>query len=60
MTILALIEPSSEARYDFSRMAGDSSFKIVFTALPRGSIPTVVWASSHVVFLRELARFDRG
>jgi uncharacterized protein (DUF58 family) len=59
MTILALIEPSSEDGCEFSRMAEDSSFKVVFTALPRGSIPTGVWVSSHVVFLRELAGFDR-
>ena len=59
MTVLALIEPGSENGGGLSRMAEDSSFKVVFTALPRGSIPTTVWVSSHVVFLRELAGFDR-
>lgn len=59
MRILAVIEPRQDDSRDISRLAEDPSFKVLFTASPRGSIPTAVWASSHVVFIRELPRFDR-
>jgi len=59
MRILAVIEPQEEGAHDISRLAEDPSFKVVFTSSPRGSIPTAVWASSHVVFIRELTELNR-
>jgi hypothetical protein len=60
MRILAVIEPLRDDARDISHLAGDSSFKVVFTSSLRGSIPTAVWASSHVVFIRELSELNPG
>ena len=32
----------------------DKVFKIIITSKPRGSFPSVLWRSSHVVFFEEL------
>jgi uncharacterized protein (DUF58 family) len=60
MRILAVVEPQKNDAHDISRLAEDPAFKVVFTSSPRGSIPTAVWASSHVVFIRELSEPNRG
>jgi len=54
LRILAVTEPLSALNPNLSSLAGDPSFKILFTPSPRGSIPTPVWASSHVVFIQDL------
>ena len=54
LKILALLEPTSEKSHSILTLAGDKTFKIVFSASQRGEIPTAVWKSSHVVFTREL------
>jgi len=35
-------------------MFSDKVYKIVITSKPRGSFPSAVWRSSHVVFFDEL------
>lgn len=32
----------------------EERFKVVFTSAPRGTIPTAVWRSAHVVYIEEL------
>jgi uncharacterized protein (DUF58 family) len=54
LKILALIEPTPSPSHPLLSLASDKAFKIVFSASPRGEIPTSVWNSSHVVFTREL------
>ena len=54
LSILALIEPTSENTQPLLTLAMDKAFKIIFSASHRGEIPTAVWNSSHVVFTREL------
>ena len=36
------------------QILSDKVFKIIITAKPRGSFPSVIWRSSHVVFFDEL------
>jgi uncharacterized protein (DUF58 family) len=54
LRILALVEPLPFVAPGISPWAEDSAFKILFTTLPRGSVPSHIWASSHAVFIREL------
>ena len=54
LKILALVEPILCETSGDSAWAEDSAFKILFTALPRGSIPSHIWSASHVIFVREL------
>jgi len=54
LKLLALIEPVSGKTHSLTELAKDTAFKILFTSHPRGAIPTSVWNSSHVVFMREL------
>jgi len=54
LKILAVIQPKSGTATNLLHLASEASFKIVFTACPRGRIPTSVWNSAHVVFWREL------
>ena len=54
LRLLALIEPVSGKTHSLSELARDTAFKILFTSQQRGAIPTSVWNSSHVVFMREL------
>ncbi len=54
LKLLALVEPSSQKVQPISELASDTAFKILFTASRPGEIPTKVWSSSHVVFIREL------
>jgi hypothetical protein len=56
LKVLALVEPSPEGIHFLSSLSSESAFKIIFTARPRGVLPTSVWHSAHVVFLRELGR----
>lgn len=58
-TALALLEmrpgPSRLVeRVDALSASEKDSFKIVFTLRGRGTLPTPLWQSSHVVFIREL------
>ena len=53
---LALLEPSPEGIHFLTTLSGESAFKIIFTARPRGVLPTSVWNSAHVVFIRELGQ----
>jgi len=32
----------------------DKVFKIILTSKPRGSFPSAIWRSSHVIFFEEL------
>jgi hypothetical protein len=34
-------------------------FKLIVTAQPKGSIPASVWRSSYVIFVDELAHWQR-
>lgn len=54
LRLLALIEPVSGKTHSLSDLVRDGAFKILFTGNPRGAIPTFIWNSSHVVFMREL------
>lgn len=54
LRILATIEPGNEGEYFPDQLISEESFKIIFTARARGVIPTPVWNSAHVVFIREL------
>jgi uncharacterized protein (DUF58 family) len=54
LRILALVEPLPVVTPGVTPWAEDPAFKILFTTLPRGSVPSHIWASSHAVFLREL------
>jgi uncharacterized protein (DUF58 family) len=39
---------------ELRRILSDKVFKIILTSMPRGSFPSTVWRSSHVVFFDEL------
>ncbi|MFN8005601.1 MAG: DUF58 domain-containing protein [Terriglobia bacterium] len=54
LKILAMIEPSQHSADSLSALARDKAFNIIFSASPRGDIPTTVWNTSHVIFIREL------
>jgi uncharacterized protein (DUF58 family) len=47
---LALIAPQSSG-WTLEDMEASDSYNIIFTARPRGSIPTNFWASSYFVFM---------
>ncbi len=51
---LALVEPA-EAVSVLQRLPMSDDYNIVFTAQPRGSIPTALWASSYFVFMEASA-----
>ena len=56
---LAVIEPArdeTEKQSDLlTRLAGRShGFNIIFTARPRGSVPTSLWGSSYLIFMDSL------
>ena len=52
---LAAVEPSAERPLEPPAFAGvDNVFRIVFTAAPRGSIPTTVWSRSYFIFFDTL------
>jgi uncharacterized protein (DUF58 family) len=53
LKVLAVIEPLVGEVQPISELASDLAFKILFTSHPRGAIPTLVWHSSHVIFIRE-------
>lgn len=54
LKILALIEPRPVVTPELTPWVEDPAFKILFTTLPRGSVPSHIWTSSHAVFIREL------
>jgi uncharacterized protein (DUF58 family) len=54
LKILATIEPGDAGENLPSQLIFEDSFKIIFTARSRGVLPTPVWNSAHVVFIREL------
>jgi uncharacterized protein (DUF58 family) len=41
-------------RQDIDQILSDKVFKIIITSKPRGSFPSAIWRSSHVVFFDEL------
>jgi hypothetical protein len=47
---LALIAPQS-SEWKLEGMEASDSYNIIFTARPRGSIPTNFWASSYFIFM---------
>ncbi len=55
LRILATIEPGRNGENFPDQLILEESFKIIFTARSRGVIPTPIWNSAHVVFIRELA-----
>jgi uncharacterized protein (DUF58 family) len=54
LKILAVVEPERVGGISLAALADENSFKVLFTAQGRGAIPTSVWNTSHVVFMREL------
>jgi uncharacterized protein DUF58 len=54
LKILAVIQPRRLAATDLQTLASEASFKIVFTGLGRGQVPTAIWSSAHIVFWREM------
>jgi uncharacterized protein (DUF58 family) len=53
LTLLALIQPGDPARLKLTDLLNERAFKILFTPVVRGEIPTALWSSSHAVFYRE-------
>ena len=53
LKVLAVIEPLVGKVQPISELAADLAFKVLFTSHQRGAIPTAVWYSSHVIFIRE-------
>jgi uncharacterized protein (DUF58 family) len=53
---LAFVEPQQADDTELLRQlsADATTFKIVLTARPRGSIPTSLWTSSYIVFMQSL------
>jgi uncharacterized protein (DUF58 family) len=54
LKLLAVIEPGVEGKDFLGQVAAEGHFKILFTPRARGGIPTPIWSSAHVVFIREL------
>jgi uncharacterized protein (DUF58 family) len=55
---LALAQPLSDEpqRVELAELAADPDlFKVIVTSQPRGSIPDILWHSSYVIFLEDLA-----
>jgi hypothetical protein len=55
---LAVAQPLNEdpQRVELTDLAADPDlFKIIVTSQPRGSIPDILWHSSYVIFLEDLA-----
>jgi uncharacterized protein (DUF58 family) len=46
--------PGIEDNQESRQILSDKVFKIIITSKPRGSFPSTVWRSSHVVFFDEL------
>jgi uncharacterized protein (DUF58 family) len=45
---------SADGRQEIEQLLSDKVFKIIITAQPRGSFPSAIWRSSHVIFFDEL------
>ena len=39
---------------DLQKVLSDKVFKVIITSKPRGSFPSAIWRSSHVVYFDEL------
>jgi uncharacterized protein (DUF58 family) len=55
---LALAKPLNDdlQRVELSELAADPDlFKVIVTSQPRGSIPDILWHTSYVIFLEDLA-----
>jgi uncharacterized protein (DUF58 family) len=55
---LALAKPLHDdpQRVELAELAADPDlFKVIVTSQPRGSIPDILWHSSYVIFLEDLA-----
>jgi uncharacterized protein (DUF58 family) len=55
---LALAKPLTDdlQRVELSELAADPDlFKVIVTSQPRGSIPDILWHTSYVIFLEDLA-----
>jgi len=58
---LAEVEPSYEEPLSPEAMGSDDNvFRIVCTALPRGSVPTMLWSRSYYVFFDTLRPLDES
>ncbi|MBI3934014.1 MAG: DUF58 domain-containing protein [Acidobacteria bacterium] len=58
---LAEVEPSSEEPLSPLEMGSEENvFRIVCTALPRGSVPTPLWSRSYYVFFDALRPLDES
>jgi uncharacterized protein (DUF58 family) len=45
---------AADGRQEIEQILSDKVFKIIITGQPRGSFPSAIWRSSHVVFFDEL------
>lgn len=50
---LALAEPSQHGESELDRLQVSDDYNVIFTARPRGSIPTSLWACSYFIFMNE-------
>ncbi|HEU5450568.1 MAG TPA: DUF58 domain-containing protein [Terriglobales bacterium] len=50
---LALAEPSQQGESELDRLRVSDDYNVIFTARPRGSIPTSLWACSYFIFMNE-------
>lgn len=46
--------PCIQNAHAFQQIFSDKAFKIIISSKPRGSFPSTLWRSSHVVFFNEL------
>jgi len=55
LRFLAAVEPSAEVPHSPPAMAADEDiFRIICTAAPHGSVPTMLWSSSYFLFFDSL------
>ena len=50
---LALAQPSENSTSLLDRVQVSDDYNVIFTARPRGSIPTSLWACSYFIFMNE-------
>ncbi|MBI3896378.1 MAG: DUF58 domain-containing protein [Acidobacteria bacterium] len=51
LQFLAAVEPSGEVPHDLPALAADENiFRIICTAAPHGSVPTMLWSRSYLIF----------
>jgi uncharacterized protein (DUF58 family) len=58
---LALVQPAvNETENALQNLRKSPDYNIVVTAQPRGSLPTNLWASSYIIFMRAEAKPSHG